>query len=205
MYPHHQAKAPRENTFFFIDKNQYILHQIPPLYPSLVSNSRVKKSIPVSYSAGFLTNDVQFDIQRKRISQADSISNYKLRNIYSKDNFTFPLSFTLILISFGKGASHLVYDFGYRLKEAREKRKLTQAQVAARLNLTRSSISSYENNVALPSVEILIQLALIYRVSVDYLLGMNHRKAIYLDGLSPKQQDAVQHITEILIETFTGK
>lgn len=119
--------------------------------------------------------------------------------------FHFPSFLYTYLNSFGKGAFHLVYDFGYRLKDAREKRKLTQAQVADRLNLTRSSISSYENNVALPSVEILIQLALIYRVSVDYLLGMDHRRAIYLDGLSTKQQDTVQHITEILIETFTGK
>lgn len=42
MYPPHQAKAPWENTFFFIDKNQYILHQIPPLYPSLFSCQQFK-------------------------------------------------------------------------------------------------------------------------------------------------------------------
>lgn len=98
-----------------------------------------------------------------------------------------------------------MYDFGYRLKELREKKKLSQLQVAKRLDITRASISSYENNIATPSVEILIKLALLYRVSTDYLLGIDNRQVIVIDGLTPRQQVVVETITDTLISEFQTK
>ena len=41
----------------------------------------------------------------------------------------------------------MVFDFGYRLKNLRQQHHLTQTQVANRLNLSKTSISGYENNV----------------------------------------------------------
>lgn len=55
-----------------------------------------------------------------------------------------------------------MYDFGLRLKQLREKHNLSQSQVAKRLGITRAAISSYENNISLPSVNVLAELALLY-------------------------------------------
>lgn len=96
----------------------------------------------------------------------------------------------------------MVYDFGYRLKELREKKKLSQLQVAKRLDITRASVSSYENNIATPSVDVLIKLALLYRVSTDYLLGIDNRRVIVIDNLTPRQQAVVETIMDTLIAEF---
>lgn len=42
------------------------------------------------------------------------------------------------------------YDLGLRLKGLREKYKLSQTQVATRLNLSRSAIANYESNTSFP-------------------------------------------------------
>ncbi len=83
----------------------------------------------------------------------------------------------------------MVFDFGYRLRELRTHKKLTQAQVAARLNLSKTTISSYENNTKTPSLDVLIQLSVFYNVSSDYLLGLDNRKMLYIDGITDKQQE----------------
>ena len=52
-----------------------------------------------------------------------------------------------------------VYDFGMRLKELREGKRLSQSDVADRLDVTRATISGYECNTITPSVEQLVKLA----------------------------------------------
>ena len=95
-----------------------------------------------------------------------------------------------------------MYDFGLRLKELREKQNLSQAQVASRLGVTRAAISSYENNISFPSVNVLAELALLYRVSTDYLLGLDNRTAIVLEELTPRQSAVVREVTDTLITEF---
>lgn len=95
-----------------------------------------------------------------------------------------------------------MYDFGLRLKQLREKQHLSQSQVAARLRVTRAAVSSYENNISLPSVSLLAELALLYRVSTDYLLGLDKRVSIVLEDLTPRQSAVVQEITDALITEF---
>jgi len=95
-----------------------------------------------------------------------------------------------------------VYDFGLRLKQLREKHNLSQSQVAKRLGITRAAISSYENNISLPSVNVLAELALLYRVSTDYLLGLDNRTAIVLEDLTPRQSAVIQEVMDTLVTEF---
>lgn len=60
--------------------------------------------------------------------------------------------------------------FGHKLKYLREKKGLTQEQLAKKFNLLKSSISMYENNIRLPNVELIKELANYFNVSIDYLL-----------------------------------
>lgn len=65
-----------------------------------------------------------------------------------------------------------IYDRGWRLKALRKKRGLSQKAVADRLGVDRAAISAYERNIATPRIDVLENLALLYRTSVDYILGM---------------------------------
>lgn len=94
------------------------------------------------------------------------------------------------------------FDMGERLKQLRKARNLSQAQVASYLDINRATISSYENNVAVPSVDILSKLAVLYRTTTDYILGLDNRTCIVLDGLTESQQAAVTKITETILSEF---
>lgn len=61
--------------------------------------------------------------------------------------------------------------FGERLKSEREKRKLSQQELASRLNISQSSIAYYEKNRKQPPHPTLIKIANHFDVSIDYLLG----------------------------------
>lgn len=95
----------------------------------------------------------------------------------------------------------MVFDFGYRLRELRIRKKLTQTQVAYRLNLSKTTISGYENNVKTPSLDILIKLCLLYDVSSDYILGLDNRETIVVDGISDRQRV----ILTALLQEFLSK
>lgn len=95
----------------------------------------------------------------------------------------------------------MVYDFGNRLRQLRERRKLTQTQVAVRLNISKSAMSGYENNIKTPSVDILIELAQLYNVTTDYLLGLDNREMLYVDGLTSRQKE----ILNVLLTEFRSE
>ena len=58
-----------------------------------------------------------------------------------------------------------------RLKELREKRRLSQITLAMELNLSQNSISRYETGEREADYATLIAIADYFGVSVDYLLG----------------------------------
>ena len=60
-----------------------------------------------------------------------------------------------------------------RLVELREENNLTQQQVASKLNITYQSYQAYEREIAVPTLQNFIKLALFYDVSLDYLIGRN--------------------------------
>lgn len=64
--------------------------------------------------------------------------------------------------------------YGDRLKKLRESKKLSQQQLAEKLNINRSTYARYELNQTQPDYETLQRLADFYDVSTDYILtGIN--------------------------------
>ena len=61
--------------------------------------------------------------------------------------------------------------FQTTLAEQRKLNKLTQKQVAEYLGITQPSYIRYENGQAEPTLANLVKLAVLFDVSVDYLLG----------------------------------
>lgn len=95
----------------------------------------------------------------------------------------------------------MIYDFGLVLKELRKKKKLSQEQVAKRLNLTKASISGYENNTITPSIDTIRELAILYNTTSDYLLGLDKKDIIVTEGLTSRQKD----ILETLVLEFKSE
>jgi len=60
--------------------------------------------------------------------------------------------------------------YGDRLKRLRESKKLSQQQLADKLNINRSTYARYELNKTQPDYETLQKLAEFYNVSIDYIL-----------------------------------
>lgn len=88
----------------------------------------------------------------------------------------------------------IVFDFGLRLKELRETKKMSQGDLAKKINKSKSVISGYENNVKTPPIDVLVNLALIYNVSLDYLLGIDKKEMIYIDDLSERQKNLIHNL-----------
>lgn len=74
-----------------------------------------------------------------------------------------------------------------KIKELREKNKLTQQQAAEKLNLPLPTYRSYETGAREPGIDVLIKLSELYDVTTDYLLDHKPR----LTMLSPSE---ISHI-----------
>jgi transcriptional regulator with XRE-family HTH domain len=108
---------------------------------------------------------------------------------------------------------------GKRLIELRNKKKMTQKEVAAKLKISRSTYSNYESDFREPDFKNVEILADIFGVSVDYLLGREVKessieelkkshtletidRAIFDEfmKLDPKKKDKLRRIMEIVKE-----
>mgnify|MGYP003589783757 CR=1 FL=1 len=61
-------------------------------------------------------------------------------------------------------------DIGQKLREARQNSKLTQEKIAEQLQVSRQTVSNWENNKSYPDIISLIKLGDIYNISLDMLL-----------------------------------
>lgn len=86
---------------------------------------------------------------------------------------------------------------GEKLKSLRIQNNLTQKQIADRIGLAISAVSSYESGTRYPSYEVLIKLAHIYHVSTDYLLGVTDTKTIDVSGLENDEIELVSQLADM--------
>lgn len=88
-----------------------------------------------------------------------------------------------------------------RIKELRLACGWNQVELAKKLNLTKQTVSNWENDNIQPSIEMLVRLSKVFNVSTDYLLGLDDRALIDVTGL-PKE--TVGHLC-LLINDFRKK
>lgn len=62
-------------------------------------------------------------------------------------------------------------DFGKQIRQIRKDAKLTQEQMAAKLNVSRQAVSNWENNKNLPDLEMIITISRVFGLSLDQLMG----------------------------------
>lgn len=93
--------------------------------------------------------------------------------------------------------------FADRVKHLRQFRELNQVQLAEKLGVKKQSISNWENDNIMPSVEMLEKIADYFDVSTDYLLGRDAKETngtLMLDitGLTPQQAEHIRLLVDDL-------
>ena len=81
-----------------------------------------------------------------------------------------------------------------RIKSLREQQNRTQSDLAKQLGITRSSVNAWEMGISVPSTQYIVELAHIFSVSIDYLLGVNTTSSISVAGLTDKDIELVNSI-----------
>ena len=71
-----------------------------------------------------------------------------------------------------------------RIKTLRENFGLSQAELAGRLDITRSSVNAWEMGISVPSTQYIVELAQLFGVSTDFILCVPQTQTISIDGLA---------------------
>lgn len=85
-----------------------------------------------------------------------------------------------------------------RIKSLREQQNKTQSELAKQLGITRSSVNAWEMGISAPSTQYVVELANIFNVSTDYLLGVNNTATVDVAGLSDKDIELVHTLIQHL-------
>ncbi|MDY2843004.1 helix-turn-helix transcriptional regulator [uncultured Treponema sp.] len=85
-----------------------------------------------------------------------------------------------------------------RIRELRGSRGISQIQLAGKLGVTKQSVSNWENDNILPSIEMLVKIANFFEVSTDYLLGLDNKRTLDVENLTENQISHIQLIVDDL-------
>lgn len=91
-----------------------------------------------------------------------------------------------------------------RIKQLREQNGYTQAFLAKRLGITRSSVNAWEMGISVPSTQYVVELAQFFKVSTDYLLGVNSTATVDVSELDDDSIALIQNIIEHLRKIKKG-
>ena len=87
-----------------------------------------------------------------------------------------------------------MYDFGLTLRQLRISKKLTQKQLANKIDVSEATISKYENNIVYPPFDKLRSLATILRTSLDELCGTQVNETVLVYNLTHQQKEIVTEL-----------
>lgn len=88
-----------------------------------------------------------------------------------------------------------------RIRKLRQERNWSQVDLAKKLNVTKQSVSNWENDNIQPSIEMLVKLARVFSVSTDYILGLEERRYLEVTGLTDEEMSHIQ----LVIRDLAGR
>ena len=104
-------------------------------------------------------------------------------------------------------------EYIMKLKELRNKQRLSQRELSIELNIPEQTLYSWENQSRQPNIENLIKIADYYHITLDELVGrptsiinkmlLNDRERSIIDKIL-SMNDKQQELTEFYIDTMMG-
>lgn len=85
--------------------------------------------------------------------------------------------------------------FYERIKELRNSLGINQVEFGRRLSVSKQCISNWESGYIQPSIDMLRRIAETFSVSTDYLLGLNDKPTLDVEGLTNEQ---ILHLRAII-------
>ena len=99
-------------------------------------------------------------------------------------------------------------SIGERLYELRTKNNMSQGALAEKLDVSRQTVSKWENNMSVPEVEKILQLSEIFSVSADYILkGADFEKQpepVYVYVKDTESTEGVAEKKEKITRKYVG-
>lgn len=83
---------------------------------------------------------------------------------------------------------------GERIKLSREQKGISQAELARKLGISRSSVNAWESGLSAPTAAYLIELSRLFHVSTDYLLGIEKGNQLNLAGYSREELKLINNL-----------
>ena len=100
------------------------------------------------------------------------------------------------IYSLEKGRTFYTSNAG--LKELREEKAWTQTELAKILGVTRSCVNAWEMGISVPSTQYVVELASLFHISTDFLLGVEATASVSVEGLSDEDIQLVHTIIDHL-------
>jgi transcriptional regulator with XRE-family HTH domain len=103
---------------------------------------------------------------------------------------------------------------GTHIRELRDKKRLTQPELAEKIDIKRPSITAYESGNQLPPVDTLIKIANYFNVSLDFLTGRTNDHILHrliefdknkLQGLSDQEYEILSILFSAVDQILEGK
>lgn len=94
-------------------------------------------------------------------------------------------------------------EIGKKLKDARMKSGFTQETVAEKVNVSRQTISNWENEKSYPDIISVIELSSLYSISLDDLLKGDERMMEHLEESTNVVKSTRKLIGAILLNLIT--
>lgn len=105
-------------------------------------------------------------------------------------------------------------DIGRKITQLRKQHNLSQTELAKQLEASRTIVGNYERNENTPSIEMVLKLAKVFNVSVDFLLGegqiANYDKAVLkriedIERLDNDTKNKLFFLIDNVIQNFKTK
>ena len=80
------------------------------------------------------------------------------------------------------------------IKALRERASISQAVLAKKLDVTRSSVNAWEMGLSTPTTQYVVAMAKLFHVSTDYILGIDSKTNINLDGYTPEETELLYNL-----------
>ncbi|WP_282751360.1 helix-turn-helix transcriptional regulator [Emergencia timonensis] len=91
-----------------------------------------------------------------------------------------------------------------RIKDLRERDGYSQTALSKKLGLTRSSINAWETGISVPSTQYLVELSRLFKVSTDYILGMDTSESLLIGNLTIEQKNILSALVEQFARDITS-
>ncbi len=97
-------------------------------------------------------------------------------------------------------------SIGERIYDLRNRNNMSQGKLADKLDVSRQTISKWENNMCMPEAEKLLQLSEIFGVSTDYILKgrtIVEPEPVYVYVKDPESENIPKH-NEKIVRKYVG-